>query len=95
MKGNISAWKTVGDSGEPVHVAGHGQALAVRDRHQRHMREGPVNGVKVREVKPTMESGDAFMRHVLEQNVLKQVDMKVHDVELIGVSPNAVEHHGM
>jgi hypothetical protein len=35
------------------------------------------------------------MRHILKQNVLKQVHMKMDDVELIGVTPDPVEHDGM
>ena len=92
---DVSDWQTVGDRGEPIHIARHGQALTVRDRYQRHMWEGAVNGVEVREVEPTMQSGDTFMRHILKQNVLKQVDMEMDDVELIGVASNPVEHHGM
>jgi hypothetical protein len=57
--------------------------------------EGAVYGVVVWDIEPPMQSGQAFIRHVLKQHVLKQVDMEVYDVELIGVTPYLVEHHGM
>jgi hypothetical protein len=54
------------------------------------MWEGAVNGLVIRQVEPTMQSGDAFVRHVLKQQVLKQVDMKMENVELIGLASNPV-----
>src|SRR5262245_33105282 len=57
--------------------------------------EGAIYGVVVWEIEPPMQSGNAFMSHILKQHVLKQVNMEVYDVEPIGVSPYLVEHHRM
>jgi hypothetical protein len=45
------------------------------------MWEGAVNWMEVRKVEATMESRDTFMRQILKENVLKQLDMEMDDVE--------------
>ncbi len=59
------------------------------------MWEGAVNWMEVREVEATMQSCDTFMRQILKENVLKQLDMEMDDVEPIGLASNPVEHNGM
>jgi hypothetical protein len=72
---------------------GHGGALALGDRDERHLREDAVDRLEVRQVQAAVQGRDAFVGEIPEQHMLEQIDVEVDHVELIGPPADRVEHH--
>jgi hypothetical protein len=77
---------------DPIHRNRDRRALAVGDRDERHLREGDIDRMIIRQVEPSMQRGDASVLKALEQRVLEQIDMEMEDVEFVRALPHLVQH---
>ena len=70
-------------------------ALAVRDRHQRHLREHAVDRGELGQIEAAVQGGDE--RHVLagEHRVRPIIDVEVQHVEPVGALAHILDHQGV
>src|SRR5262249_49178744 len=67
---------------DPIRVA-QITVLSARDRNQRELPKDRIKRGKVRQVKSAMLSGQSTVRDVADQWGVKDIDMKMQDVEVI------------
>jgi hypothetical protein len=61
-------------------------ALRVRDGNQRHLRIHVIERPGVRAIEASVQCHEAFVGKIVEQGLWQQVDMKMVDVKVSGVS---------
>ena len=72
--------------------ADEGQALIVGDRHQLHLRKGPIGRMEIGQILPPVQGGDALVREMPEGREMEKVEVKVDDVEFVLPAHHLVEH---
>src|ERR1700676_195620 len=69
--------------------------LSVGDRDQRHFREFLVERDQIRQILSAMKGGYAWNVHPPAQREMKIIDVKVNEVEFVGLIENTLHHRDM
>ena len=86
--------KAMVNRSHPAHRR-HRLALRVGNGNQRDLRERPVEGREVRQVKATMQGCNGGGRDDALERSGQQFHMEMQDVELAGLAADTIEHHQM
>src|ERR1700685_482170 len=67
-------------------------ALVVRDGNQWHFAEATIEGLEIPQILPAVQRGQGPSRQRAEQGEMKQIDVKMENVEFVGALANLIDH---
>src|SRR6202451_2019721 len=67
-------------------------ALVVRDGNQWHFAKAAIKGLEIPQILSAVQRGQGPRRQRAEQGEMKQIDVKMENVEFVGALPNLIDH---